>query len=161
MSLHTASVRWKRSEASFTNGRYSRVHEWRFDGGFTMPASSSPHVVRPPFADPACVDPEEAYIAALSSCHMLWFLALAAKAGYVVDGYDDDAEGKMEGDVDTGASITEVVLKPNVRFSGAKVPDDAAVKELHHRAHELCFLARSVKTRIIERGTWQHDKGNP
>jgi organic hydroperoxide reductase OsmC/OhrA len=156
MSLHTASVSWKRDGPAFTKGRYSRVHQWRFDGGLTVPASSSPHVVRPPFADPSCIDPEEAFIAALSSCHMLWFLSLAAKAGYVVDRYEDAAEGVMEGDLDSGASITEVTLRPEVEFSGAPAPDDAAVTRLHHEAHELCFIARSVKARVVTAGTWRH-----
>ena len=157
MSTHTATVRWQRApDAQFTRHKYSRAHQWTFDGGATVPASSSPHVVRAPWSDPAAVDPEEAYVAALSSCHMLWFLAIAAGEGYVVDAYEDAAEGHMEGDPDTGASITEVVLRPHVRFSGDKVPDDRAVKHLHHRAHELCFLARSVKTEIREEGTWRH-----
>ena len=157
MSLHTATITWKRAaDAAFTKGRYSRVHEWHFDGGAVVRGSSSPHVVRAPFADPAAVDPEEAYVAALSSCHMLWFLSLAARGGYEVDAYDDTAEGHMEGDTATGASITEVVLRPHVRFSGGKAPDEAAVKRLHHEAHELCFIARSVKTRILEQGTWEH-----
>ena len=155
-SLHTATVTWTRGASAFTNGRYSRVHRWSFDGGATVPASSSPHVVRPPYADPSCVDPEEAFVAALSSCHMLWFLSFAAKAGYAVDAYEDAAEGVMEGDPESGASITEVVLKPVVRFSGEKAPDEDAVKHLHHLAHEHCFLARSVKTRITEQGSWHH-----
>jgi organic hydroperoxide reductase OsmC/OhrA len=157
MSRHTATVSWKRSpDADFLRGRYSRAHDWTFDGGATVRGSSSPHVVRPPYADPAAVDPEEAFIVALSSCHMLWFLALAAKDGYVVEGYDDTAEGHMEGDPDGGAWISEVTLRPLVRFSGAKAPDDAAVAALHHRAHELCFIARSVKSRIVEQGRWEY-----
>jgi organic hydroperoxide reductase OsmC/OhrA len=157
MSKHTATIRWTRAaDAAFTRGRYSRAHDWHFDGGTVVRGSSSPEVVRPPFADPAAVDPEEAFVAALSSCHMLWFLALAAKAGYVVDEYDDAAEGHMEGDPDTGAAITEVRLRPHVRFSGSRAPDEAAVKRLHHEAHELCFIARSVKTRIVEEGRWEH-----
>ena len=157
MDKHTATIEWKREpDAQFLRGRYSRAHHWRFDGGAMVRGSSSPHVVRPPFSDPAAVDPEEAFIAALSSCHMLWFLSIAMKEGFVVDSYVDHAEGLMEGDIDTGAEITVVTLRPRVRFSGAKSPDDAAVKHLHHQAHELCFIARSVKTRIVEEGTWEH-----
>ena len=157
MSKHTATIRWALApDAAFLKGRYSRAHDWHFDGGAVVRGSSSPHIVRPPFADPAAVDPEEAFVAALSSCHMLWFLAVAARAGFVVGSYEDTAEGHMEGDPDTGASITEVVLRPHARFAGAKAPDEAAVKRLHHEAHELCFIARSVKTRITEEGTWEH-----
>ena len=157
MSQHIATISWKReADADFRRGRYSRAHEWRFDGGAVVRGSSSPHVVRPPFADPSAVDPEEAFVAALSSCHMLWFLAIAAKAGYVVDEYRDAAEGHMEGNIDTGAAITEVVLRPHVTFGGEKAPDEGAVKHLHHQAHELCFIARSVKTRIVEEGSWEH-----
>lgn len=157
MSTHTATIRWARApQAAFLEGRYSRAHEWHFDGGAMVRGSSSPQVVRPPFADPAAVDPEEAFVASLSSCHMLWFLALAARAGYVVDAYDDTAAGHMEGDPEAGAAITEVVLRPHVRFSGGRAPDEAAVKRLHHEAHALCFIARSVRSRIVEDGTWEH-----
>lgn len=156
MVEYGATVSWERGGARFVDNRYSRAHRWEFDGGVRVNASSSPHVVPLPYSVEDAVDPEEAFVAALSSCHMLWFLALAAKEGYVVDAYDDAAEGNMEGDPDGGAWISEVTLRPVVRFSGAKAPDDAAVAALHHRAHELCFIARSVKTRIVEQGRWEH-----
>ena len=151
MSRHTANIHWSRDGDAFAKGKYSRAHLWHFDGGLNVPASASPHIVKPPYSDPHGVDPEEAFVAALSSCHMLWFLELAAKAGFIVDLYDDQAEGLMEGDIGRGAMITEVVLKPVVHFSGPRVPDDEAVANLHHESHERCFLARSVKSRVIVR----------
>lgn len=157
MSTHTAEIRWSRNDSRFTDNRYSRAHEWRFDGGAVVPGSSSPHVVRVPFSDPAAVDPEEAYVAALSSCHMLWFLGLAARDGYLVDSYVDSALGDMEKNGEGKEAITRVTLRPDVVFSGSKVPDDAAVSALHHEAHESCFLANSVKTRIVVEGSWRLD----
>ncbi len=155
-SLHTAVVRWSRQEQPFANSRYSRAHEWRFDGGAVVPASASPHAVRAPFSDPACVDPEEALIAAASSCHMLWFLSLAAAAGYVVDAYEDAAEGTL-GDMGGGKTgIARIVLRPFVRFSGEKIPDSPAVDGLHHAAHERCDIANSLKGQIDVSGTWSH-----
>ncbi len=156
MSTHTAEISWERNASTFTDNRYSRKHQWRFDGGAVVPASSSPHVVRVPFSDPSCVDPEEAYIAALSSCHMLWFLGLAARDGYVVDRYVDAAQGLMEKNDAGKDAITRVVLKPAVDFTGSKVPTDADVDRLHHEAHETCFLASSVKTVIVVEGRWRH-----
>jgi organic hydroperoxide reductase OsmC/OhrA len=156
MSVHTAEVAWHRHDAAFTDNRYSRLHRWTFDGGAVVPASSSPQVVRVPLSDPAGVDPEEAYVAALSSCHMLWFLNLAAEDGYVVDSYVDQAEGLMAKNEEGRDAITVVTLKPVVAFSGAKKPDDAAVERLHHAAHESCFLASSVRTRIEVAGSWSH-----
>lgn len=154
MSTHTAEICWNRGDSLFLDRRYSRAHQWRFDGGAVVPASSSPQVVRPPFSDPSCVDPEEAYIAALSSCHMLWFLDHAAKHGYVVDRYLDAAQGEMHHGDDGKLAITCVTLQPCVHFSGAKVPTDAAVESLHHEAHASCFLANSVKTTILVEGSW-------
>jgi organic hydroperoxide reductase OsmC/OhrA len=156
VSIHTAHIQWERNESRFTDNRYSRAHHWRFDGGAVVPASSSPHVVRVPFSDPSCVDPEEAYVAALSSCHMLWFLGLAAGAGYVVDSYADAAQGKMEKNAEGKDAITLVTLQPMVVFSGAKMPDDAVLAQLHHEAHASCFLASSVRTTIEVQGNWRH-----
>ena len=156
MSKHRVVVEWDREGATFVDNRYSRVHQWRFDGGATIAASSSPDVVKPPFSNPANVDPEEAYVAALSSCHMLWFLNLAASAGYVVDSYRDEAVGSFERGVDGKYWIPRVELNPTIEFSGAKVPDAAAVERLHHAAHDECFLARSVKTDIVTAGQWRH-----
>lgn len=156
MSSHVAVVEWTRNGAPFTDNRYSRAHQWTFDGGASVPASSSPHVVRVPLSDPANVDPEEAYVAALSSCHMLWLLGLAASAGYVVDSYSDHGEGYMTRAADGGEWMSSLELRPVVVFSGSKVPDAAAVEQLHHRAHEKCFLARSVRTDIRIQGNWSH-----
>ena len=156
LSTHTAEVRWERHASPFLDNRYSRAHQWRFDGGAVVPASSSPHVVRVPFSDPSCVDPEEAYIAALSSCHMLWFLGLAAKQGYVVDSYVDAALGAMQKNRDGREAVTTVTLQPVLAFSGEKVPTDADVHALHHQAHDSCFLANSVKTEIVIAGSWTY-----
>jgi organic hydroperoxide reductase OsmC/OhrA len=153
MSTHTAVVEWQSNGSRFTDNRYSRAHQWRFDGGAVVPASSSPHVVRVPLSDPARVDPEEAYVAALSSCHMLWFLSLAAAAGVAVDSYRDEALGIM-GKNDAGKEWVErVVLRPQVVVrSGAEI-DEAAIEALHHRAHEECYIANSVKTVVVVEGT--------
>ncbi|WP_323120166.1 OsmC family protein [Burkholderia alba] len=160
MSIHVAEVQWrKQPEEAFIDNRYSRRHEWRFDGGVRVPASSSPHAVRVPFSDPAAVDPEEAYVAALSSCHMLWFLSLAAQKKFVVMGYLDAAEGTMEKNAEGKEVVTRVVLKPHVTFGGERVPGDAEVEALHHAAHDACFLANSVRTAIEVEGRWACDAG--
>ena len=149
MSTYTAAIRWSRGEQKFTDNRYSRAHLWRFDGGAVVPASSSPAVVPLPMSDAAAVDPEEAFIASLSSCHMLWFLALAAKRGYVVDTYADDASGVMEKNPAGRLAMTSVTLRPLVAFSGAKLPDRVALDTLHHAAHAECFIANSVRSEIV------------
>lgn len=157
MSTHTAEVHWqKQPDEAFTDNRYSRRHVWRFDGGASVPASSSPHAVRVPFSDPAAVDPEEAYVAALSSCHMLWFLSLAAQQKFAVTDYVDAAAGTLENNADGKAVITRVVLKPQVTFGGAQAPTDAEVHGLHHAAHDACYLANSVKTEIVIDGRWSY-----
>lgn len=149
MSEHTATVRWQRNaDADFARNRYSRAHEWHFDGGAVVPASASPSVVRVPLSDPAGVDPEEAFVAAISSCHMLWFLSLAAEQGYVVDRYEDEAVGTMARNAQDQDWVADVVLRPRIAFGGDKKPDAAAIEALHHRAHERCFIANSVKTAI-------------
>ena len=146
MSIHTASVIWERPEtAKFVDNRYSRLHRWEFDGGAIVSASSSPAVVPVPLSDPAGVDPEEAFVASLSSCHMLWFLFFAAKGGFVVDAYRDAAVGHMEKNADGTQWMARVVLKPDVRFSGA-APDPDAMAAMHDKAHHACFIANSVKT---------------
>ncbi len=146
MSQHTARLAWSRAESeAFTDGRYSRRHTLAFDGGAVVPGSASPQVVRPPFSDPAAVDPEEAFVAALAACHMLWFLSLAAGDGWVVDAYDDEARGQLAPDAEGRLAMAEVVLAPRVRFGGERKPGAEALADLHHRAHEACFLARSVR----------------
>jgi organic hydroperoxide reductase OsmC/OhrA len=156
MASHTATIEWNGNGSKFTDNRYSRAHQWSFDGGAVVPASSSPHVVRVPFSDPAAVDPEEAYIAALSSCHMLWFLSIAAQEGYVIAAYRDEAIGTMAKNEAGKEVVTRVVLKPLVTFGGEKVPSDEALHHLHHEAHDACFLANSVKTVIDVEGSWTH-----
>ena len=146
MSVHQASVIWERAEtAKFVDNRYNRAHRWEFDGGAIVSASSSPAVVPVPLSDPAGVDPEEAFVASLSSCHMLWFLFFAAKGGFVVDSYRDAAVGHMEKTADGSHWMARVVLKPDVKFSGA-APDPDAMAAMHDKAHHACFIANSVKT---------------
>jgi organic hydroperoxide reductase OsmC/OhrA len=145
MSVHGARIEWQRGDAAFTDQRYSRQHRWHFDGGATVLASSSPAVVPLPMSDPAGVDPEEAFVAALSSCHMLWFLSLAAADGWLVETYEDAAEGRMGRDEAGRVVMRQVTLRPRVRFGGARRPTPAERDALHHRAHEACFLAHSVR----------------
>lgn len=153
MSTHTAIVEWRSDGSRFTDNRYSRAHQWRFDGGAIVPASSSPHVVRVPLSDPAGVDPEEAYVAALSSCHMLWFLSIAAEAGLAVESYRDEASGVMAKNAAGKEWVERVVLRPHVVVRAESAIDDAGIDALHHRAHEACFLANSVKTEVAVEGT--------
>ena len=148
MTTYTATIRWNRSGATYTDGRYSRAHEWAFDGGAAVPASASPHIVPAPWSDAAGVDPEEAFIASLSSCHMLFFLDFARRAGFVVDDYVDEAEGVLEKRGDGKIAMTRVTLHPRVTWGG-DLPDAAAIADLHHRAHEACFIANSVTTEVV------------
>ena len=146
--LHTALIRWNAGDADFLARRYSRAHTWTFDGGVVVPASSSPHVVPVPMSDASAVDPEEAFVAALSSCHMLWFLDIASRAGYDVRSYEDAADGRMGRNAAGKLVVDVVTLRPRTRFAGARVPDAAALAALHHEAHEECFLANSVRSEI-------------
>lgn len=148
MSAHTASISWQRGDAEFARGRYSRRHEWRFDGGATVAASPSPQVVPAPWSDPTAVDPEEAFVAAIASCHMLWFLSLAAERGFVVDRYEDEAVGTMARIAPQRQAITEVVLRPRIAFASGHAPTAQELDALHDAAHERCFIANSVKTAI-------------
>ena len=148
MTAYTVTLTWSRGEQPFLDGKYSRAHRLRFDGGAEVPASSSPHVVPVPMSDPAAVDPEEAFVASLSSCHMLWFLALAAKRRFRIDSYVDHAEGVMGKNAEGRMAITVVTLRPRVVFSGDKSPSPEELGALHHRAHEECFIANSVKTEV-------------
>jgi organic hydroperoxide reductase OsmC/OhrA len=148
MAKHSAEILWLRDEQDFLNNRYSRAHSWRFDGGLEVAASSSPHVVPLPWSDASAVDPEEAFVASLSSCHMLWFLSLAAKQGFQVDRYADKASGVMARNDEGRMAMTEVVLRPQVSFRGARLPDNEQLHALHHLAHEECFIANSVKTQV-------------
>lgn len=146
---YTATVSWKRGDAVFTDMKFSRAHLWSFDGGITVPGSSSPHSVRVPYSRADAVDPEEAFVAALSSCHMLTFLYLAAKQGFVVDSYDDEAVGVMTKNERGKLFVSKVALRPRITFSGAKQPSDAELADLHHHAHEECFIANSVLTEVV------------
>jgi organic hydroperoxide reductase OsmC/OhrA len=149
MSAHSANISWRRDGATFTDNRYSRAHVWRFDGGTEVPASASPAVVPLPLSDPRGVDPEEAFVASLSSCHMLWFLSIAAQQGYCVDAYDDAAEGSMGPDADGRMAMLAVTLRPCARFSGARLPSLDQLEALHRSAHTQCFIANSVRT-VVE-----------
>ena len=146
-STHGAGVRWQRNGQPFTDRRYSRRHDWHFDGGAVVAGSSSPHAVRVPYSDPAAVDPEEAFVASLASCHMLWFLDLACRAGWVVDNYRDDASGVLAPRADGKLAMTLVTLRPDARFAEPK-PDAAEIERLHHAAHEACFIANSVTSEV-------------
>ncbi|WP_060980869.1 OsmC family protein [Vibrio splendidus] len=150
MSDYGALIRWQKGEdEAFSDNQYSRGHTWEFDGGVIVPASSSPHVVPLPFSVEANVDPEEAFIAALSSCHMLTFLGIAAKQKYVIDSYVDDAVGVLEEDESGRSSVTKVTLRPKIVFLGTKNPTAKQLDKLHHLAHKNCFIANSVKTEIV------------
>ena len=143
-----ATVSWTRGTQVYTDGMYSRAHVWRFDGGVEVPGSPSPHVVKPPLSDPSAVDPEEAFVASLSSCHMLFFLDLARRAGFRIDSYEDKAEGVLAKGSDGRMAMTVVTLHPRVVFSGEKMPAPEDIDRLHHRSHEECFIANSVKSEV-------------
>ena len=148
MSRYTASIRWNRpGDGDFSKGQYSRAHTWEFDGGVTVPASASPHIVPAPWSDAGGVDPEEAFIASLSSCHMLFFIDFARRDGWTIDSYHDEAEGVLEKRVDGRMWMSRVTLRPNVIWHGA-APDEGEIADLHHRAHNACFIANSVTTEV-------------
>ena len=148
MSTYTATIQWTRTgDCDFAKGQYSRAHQWEFDGGLTVPASPSPHIVPAPWNDPVGVDPEEAFVASLSSCHMLFFLDFARRAAFVVDSYVDEAEGVLEKRADGRAWMSRVTLHPRIAWGG-NAPDEAATADLHHKAHEACFIANSVTTEV-------------
>ena len=150
MSEHTAEVLWQHDPThDFLANRYSRRHQMRFDGGAVVAGSSSPHSVPLPMSDASAVDPEEAFVASLSSCHMLWFLAIAAKRRFCVDRYVDAAVGVMEKNAQGKVAVTRVTLRPEVTFSGDKRPTRADIEHLHHTAHDECYIANSVKTELL------------
>lgn len=152
MSTYTATIRWTRKgEDDFAKGRYSRAHRWEFDGGVVVPASPSPHVVPQPWSDLKAVDPEEAFVASLASCHMLFFVDFARRAGFIVDEYIDEAEGVLEKRPDGKMAMTRVMLRPRIAWGG-DMPSDEDIADLHHRAHDACFIANSVTSDVtIER----------
>ena len=138
MAEHLATVSWERRGEAFVDNRYNRAHEWSFDGGLTVPASASPHAV----------DPEEAFVASIASCHMLWFLSLAARRGFRVESYRDEAVGLLEKNAEGRFAITVVTLHPHVVFATDLAPTPDVLDELHHAAHRECYIASSVKTEI-------------
>jgi organic hydroperoxide reductase OsmC/OhrA len=147
MSEHLATVRWQRQPLeAFHDNRYSRRHELAFDGGAVVAASASPSLVPLPLSDASAVDPEEMFVASLASCHMLWFLSIAAGRGWRVDRYVDEAVGTLAKDAEGRLAITSVSLRPQVRFVGESQPGVPEQVEMHHQAHERCFIAASVKT---------------
>jgi organic hydroperoxide reductase OsmC/OhrA len=148
MSDHKATIAWTNNGPDFLKGKFSREHTWTFDGGATVPASAAPSVVPAPYSSPSAVDPEEAFVASLASCHMLTFVWLASRAGFQVDSYRDEAVGTMSRN-DRGVPwVSTVTLRPKIAWSGEKVPTPADLDRLHHQAHEQCFIANSVKTEI-------------
>ena len=147
MSGHDATIEWRRGDQPFVDKRYSRAHSWTFDGGAVVPGSSAPASVPVPLSDPCAVDPEEAMIASLSSCHMLWFLAFAANAGLVLDSYVDAASGELDRDAAGRRYLARVTLRPVTRFAG-RAPDQAELDALHHQAHDHCEMAHSVRAAI-------------
>ncbi|EIU7735489.1 OsmC family protein [Vibrio parahaemolyticus] len=150
MSKHKAFITWQRqANEIFSDNQYSRAHTWRFDGGLLVPASPSPHVVPLPLSVEENVDPEEAFVAALSSCHMLVFISIAAKRRYVIDSYVDAAEGELTAGENGKEWVSRVVLNPKIVFSGDKQPSYEQLEKMHHMAHENCFIANSVKTEIV------------
>jgi organic hydroperoxide reductase OsmC/OhrA len=146
MSTYRATIEW-RGDSDFLQRRYSRAHNLIFDG-LTVPGSSSPHVVPLPYSREDALDPEEAFTASLSSCHMLWFLDFACRAGFEVAAYRAEAEGTLARDAEGKMAMTQVVLRPAVEFTGRKLPTPAEIEALHHKAHEACFIANSVKTEV-------------
>lgn len=155
---HHAEIRWRRgADEPFTDRRYQRAHAWHFDGGAAVAAAASPHAVPLPFTRAEHVDPEEALVAAAASCHMLSFLFLAARAGYVVDRYVDHAVGEQGVDADGHSAVVRIVLRPAVVFGGTREPDGPSVDALHAQAHEACIVARSLRARVTCEGTWSHE----
>lgn len=153
MSRHAAKISW-RLDGDFLSRRYSRVHTLDFGHGVTVAGSASPSVVKPPFATHEAVDPEAAFVASLSACHMLWFLDHAISQGFVVEAYDDPAEGTLAVGPAGRAMMTKVVLRPAATFSGHRRPTDEEVSALHDAAHESCFIANSVSTEVVIEPAW-------
>jgi len=148
MHRHTAKISWNRENGDFAAGKYSRGHAWEFDAGIRVPASSAPQIVPPPLGVVEAVDPEEALVAAASSCHMLSFLYLAYKAGFVVESYVDDAVGEMDTNENGKSYVARIALQPKIAFSGDKQPTQEELETLHHRAHEECFIANSIRSDV-------------
>jgi organic hydroperoxide reductase OsmC/OhrA len=148
MAQHRAKIEWKCETADFRLGKYTREHSWGFDGGLTVPASAAPAVVPAPWSNPANIDPEEAFVASISSCHMLTFLHVARQAGFQIDSYEDDAVGDMAKNERGVAWVAVVTLNPKIVYGGDKRPSHEQEAELHHKAHDGCFISQSVKTEV-------------
>jgi len=148
MSVYKARICWKNSGPDFCQNQYSRAHQWHFRGGRLVDATAAPDIVPPPWSEPANVDPEQAFVAALSSCHMLFFLHFASRKGFLVQSYEDDAEGVLEKNDEGKMAFSHVTLRPLIAFAGDRIPDDTEMEALHESAHRHCFIANSVKTRI-------------
>jgi organic hydroperoxide reductase OsmC/OhrA len=149
MHKYEARISWRRDGAKFVDNRFNRGHEWTFDGGAKVAASASPTVVPAPCCVVEAVDPEEALVASASSCHMLWFLSIAAKRGFVVDSYHDDAHGVMEKNDAGKLAFSRITLRPSIRFLAGRAPSTEELDSLHHRAHDECFIANSLKCDIV------------
>lgn len=149
MSEHTATIKWRRNQATFIDNKYSREHIWQFDGGVEISASASSQVVPVPYSNPNYIDPEEAFVASISSCHMLWFLAIAAKKKFVVENYRDRAVGLMAKNKEGKLAIIKIELYPKISFTDDKLPTEKQIGQMHQEAHYNCFLANSVKTEIV------------
>ena len=152
MAQHRAKIEWKCTTPDFRLGKYTREHSWTFDGGLSVPASSSPALVRAPLSNPANVDPEEAFVASLSSCHMLTYLHVARLAGFQVDRYVDEAVGETANNERGALWVAKVVLNPQITYGGDKRPTPAEEAELHHKSHDACFISQSVKTEVTVAG---------
>lgn len=149
MSSHTAKIVWNKGNSIFTDGRYMRTFDMEFDGGASITGAASPLIVPLPFTDPSLVDPEEMLVASAASCHMLWFLSIAAKAGYLILSYSDSATGDLGKDAAGDIFFTRIYLRPAVVFSGTDLPDAGEIQRLHDQAHASCFIARSLKAEIV------------
>ncbi|HMJ91312.1 MAG TPA: OsmC family protein [Candidatus Acidoferrum sp.] len=147
--LHTAAIRWTRTGPDFANGKYSREHTWTFDGGAIVPASPSPANVPAPWSNASHVDPEEAFVASIASCHMLTFLWLASRQGFQVDRYEDEAAGEATKNERGAQWISKVTLRPSIAWNGEKAPTPEQIQQLHHCAHQECYIANSIKTEVL------------
>lgn len=152
MAEHKATIHWKSGSPDFLKGRFSREHTWTFDGGLSVTASAAPSVVPPPMSNPEGVDPEEAFVAALSSCHMLTFLFLAYRKGIQVDSYEDEAVGAMAKAENGVPWVSQITLNPKIAYGGEKQPTREEEGELHHQSHHYCFIANSVRTKVVVSG---------
>ena len=149
MATHSATVRWSLTGSGFLTRQYSREHTWSFDGGLTVRASASPHVVAAPWSTAAAIDPEEAFVASVSSCHMLWFLHVACDAAFVIDSYEDEAVGLMTSNDRKVPWIRRITLRPQITWGGDRTPSAIEVQDLHRLAHQKCFIAASIKTEVV------------